>query len=107
MSKEDNILKIRGGTDTGDREDSKTYIKKVARAILTVINKYGDARLRTVGAPSVNNAVKAIIIAKNMASDRDDIDLIFTASFDVVDFDGHEKTAIMFTVFPDEYEEEE
>jgi len=103
---EDNILKIKGGGPSDDRDDARNYVKRVARAILTVIGKYGDARLRAVGAPSVNNAVKALIIAKNISSERDEVDLLFTASFDVVDFDGQEKTAIMFTVFPDEYEEE-
>jgi stage V sporulation protein SpoVS len=41
-----------------------------------------------------------------MAESRD-MELLCTAAFDVASFDGKEKTAIMFTVFPDEYEEEE
>tara|TARA_Y100000034_G_scaffold101365_1_gene125602 strand:+ start:5471 stop:5791 length:321 start_codon:yes stop_codon:yes gene_type:complete len=102
---ETNILKIRGGSSLDGREESKEYVKRVARAILTVINKHGEARLKAVGAPSVNNAVKSFIIAKNMASDRD-VELLCTASFDVANFGGQEKTAIMFTIFPDEYEEE-
>tara|TARA_Y100000310_G_C20097551_1_gene541187 strand:- start:135 stop:458 length:324 start_codon:yes stop_codon:yes gene_type:complete len=105
-TEETNILKIRGGgSSLESREESSGYVKKVARAILTVIGKHGDAKLKAVGAPSVNNAVKAFIIAKSMAESRD-MELLLTASFDVAHFDGKEKTAIMFTVFPDEYEEE-
>ncbi|MBC8306962.1 MAG: stage V sporulation protein S [Pelagibacterales bacterium] len=104
---ETNILKIRGGSSSDNREESKEYVKRVARAILAVISKHGEARLKAVGAPSVNNAVKSFIIARSMASDSDsDADLLCTASFDVANFGGQEKTAIMFTVFPDEYEEE-
>jgi len=107
MSKEEtNILKIRGGgSSSEDREEVARYIKRLARAILVVIEKHGDARLKAVGAPSVNNAVKAFIIARSMA-ESSDMELLCTAGFDVANFDGKEKTAIMFTVFPDEYEEE-
>jgi len=107
MSEEEtNILKIRGGSSSSeDREETKRYVKRLARAILVVMEKHGDARLKAVGAPSVNNAVKAFIIARSMAESRD-IELLCTAAFDVANFDGKEKTAIMFTIFPDEYEEE-
>ncbi len=108
MSEEEtNILKIRGGGGSPeDRDEIREYIKRLARAILTVIGKHGEARLKAVGAPSVNNAVKSFIIARSMAESRD-MELLCTAAFDVASFDGKEKTAIMFTVFPDEYEEEE
>jgi len=111
MSSEDteitNILKIRGDRNTSEnRDDQKKYVKKLARAILTVISKHGEARLKAVGAPSVNNAVKSFIIARSMAEPRG-LELLCTAEFGVADFGGQEKTAIIFTVFPDEYEEEE
>jgi stage V sporulation protein SpoVS len=111
MSSEDteitNILKIRGERNASeDKGESKLYVKKLARAILTVISKHGEARLKAVGAPSVNNAVKSFIIARSMAEPRG-MELLCSAEFDVADFGGQEKTAIMFTVFPDEYEEEE
>lgn len=103
----DNMLKIRGEQEGEGPSSNKAYIKKLASAILTVLDKYDDVRLKAVGASSVNNAVKAYIIAKNMSSRKNkskNIELVLTADFDVAKFDQSEKTAIMFTVFAEELE---
>jgi stage V sporulation protein SpoVS len=103
----DNLLKIRGEQDGEGAASNKAYVKKLASAILTVLDKFDDVRLKAVGASSVNNAVKSFIIAKNMSKRRNklkNIELVLTADFDVAKFDQSEKTAIMFTVFAEEVE---
>jgi stage V sporulation protein SpoVS len=100
----DNVLKIRGDKDFNNHnKEGKTYVKKLASAILTVLDKYDEVKLKAVGAPSVNNAVKAFIVAKNMMRDKT-CELVCTAEFDTAEFNGSQKTAIMFTVFVEEVE---
>lgn len=102
----DNVLKIRGDKEFQQNNASgKAYIRKLASAILTVLDKYNEVKLKAVGAPSVNNAVKAFIVARNMSKNKN-LDLVCTAAFDVADFDGGQKTAIMFTIFVDEVVDE-
>jgi stage V sporulation protein SpoVS len=98
----DNVLKIRGDKDFQQgNKDGKTYIRKLASAILTVLDKYDEVKLKAVGAPSVNNAVKAFIVAKSMMKDKK-YELVCTADFDTADFNGNQKTAIMFKIFAEE-----
>jgi stage V sporulation protein SpoVS len=101
-----NILKIRGDKEFhNDNKGGKAYIRKLASAILTVLDKYDEVKLKAVGAPSVNNAVKAFIVARNMLKNKD-IDLVCTAEFDVADFEGSQKTAVVITVFAEEISDE-
>lgn len=100
----DNVLKIRGDKEFHNKNnEGKAYVKKLASAILTVLDKYDEVKLKAVGAPSVNNAVKAFIVAKNMMRDKT-FELVCTAEFDTAEFNGSQKTAIMFTVFAEELE---
>lgn len=101
-----NVLKIRGDKEfQQDSKGGKTYIRKLASAILTVLDKYDEVKLKAVGAPSVNNAVKAFIVARNMMKNKD-LDLVCTAEFDVADFEGNQKTAVVITVFAEEISDE-
>lgn len=101
-----NILKIRGDKEFHkNNKEGKAYIRKLASAILTVLDKYDEVKLKAVGAPSVNNAVKAFIVARSMSKNKS-IDLVCTAAFDVADFDGGQKTAIVLTIFAEEIESE-
>ena len=91
-----NLLLIKG--NLGTKEDTKQYVKKVAQAMLVVIQKHGSAALRCVGAASVNNAVKAEIIASGEAKKKG-IDLAIVSSFQTVIFrDNDERTAIVLEV---------
>jgi stage V sporulation protein SpoVS len=78
--------------------ENKIYIKSLAHAIVTVVTRYGYASLKCVGASSVNNAVKAFTIASGNAKTRG-VNLVAECGFQNADFDGVEKTAIVFKVF--------
>ena len=94
-SEDPKLLLIKGNLT---KEKSKDYVKKVANAINKVISKHETAILRCVGAASVNNAVKATIIASGEAKKRGD-DLAIVPSFHNVNFDGvGEKTSIVLEV---------
>jgi stage V sporulation protein S len=49
--------------------------------------------LQAIGAGAVNQALKAIIVARSYL-EQDGIDLMFTANFTEVDVDGQERTAV-------------
>ena len=71
----------------------------VAGAIAGVVRENQRAEVQAIGAGAVNQAVKALAIARGYLS-RDEIDIIFTPFFTEVDIDGQERTAVRFTVEP-------
>ena len=97
------ILKIKGeGSFDAENDEErdrqrKDYIKRVSSAILTVIGKHGHAKLRTVGASSLSNAVKSSIVARGEGVKKG-LDLVAEMSFDSANFDGAIKTAIMLKI---------
>jgi stage V sporulation protein SpoVS len=93
------LLKVKGESAFIDDAARKNYVKSLASAINTVVTKHGSAKVKTVGASSLNNASKAIIIARGEAAKKG-IDLVIEPSFDSASFDGGEKTAIVFKVAP-------
>jgi len=84
----------------GDKGRDKDYVKKLANAILQVFYKHDIARLRCVGAASLNNAIKASIIAKGEAQKKGDL-LLIDPSFTTVMFGKEEKTGIVLEVILD------
>jgi stage V sporulation protein SpoVS len=82
----------------GKNGENKEYIKTLSHAIMTVLSKHGEVSLRSIGASSVNNAVKAITIALGEAKKRN-VDLVMTSGFQTAVFDDIQKTAIVFKVF--------
>jgi len=82
----------------GQKGLDKEYVKKLSNAIYQVYSKHGEARLRCVGAASINNALKAFIIAKGEAKKRDER-LVIDPSFTTVVFQGEEKTGILMKVY--------
>jgi hypothetical protein len=103
MSNADNVdvtlLKVKGEGSFTDDSARKDYVKSLASAIITVVNKHGHAKLKTVGASSLNNASKSIIIARGEAAKKG-LDLVIEPSFDSASFDGADKTAIVLKVGP-------
>lgn len=90
------LLLIKGNID--DREDCKKYIKRTANAIFQVVSKHEVAHLRCVGAASLNNAVKALIISIGDAKTKG-INLYCVPSFQTVSFGGSgEKTSVVLEV---------
>ena len=81
----------------GDKGKDKDYVKKLSNAILQVFYKHEAATLRCVGAASLNNAIKAFIIAKGEAQKKGD-SLVIEPSFTTVKFGDEEKTGIVMEV---------
>ncbi len=71
----------------------------VAGAIAGVMREHRFAEVQAIGAGAVNQAVKAMAIARGYL-DGDGIDIMCTPQFMEVDIDGQERTAVRFTVEP-------
>lgn len=71
----------------------------VAGAIAGVMRQFDHAEVQAIGAGAVNQAVKALAIARGYL-ERDDIDIICIPYFTEVDIEGAERTAVRFHVEP-------
>ncbi|MFW6129647.1 MAG: stage V sporulation protein S [Atribacterota bacterium] len=90
------FLAVKGHFD--EKEDAKRYIKQLAQAIFVVFQKHETAKLRCIGAASLNNAVKAVIIASGEAKKKG-FNLALVPSFTTVQFDNNEeRTALLCEV---------
>jgi stage V sporulation protein S len=78
---------------------AKSRSTAVAGAIAGVIREHHYAEVQAIGAGAVNQAVKALAIARGYLS-RDEIDIVFTPYFTEVNIDGQERTAVRFAVEP-------
>lgn len=78
---------------------SKTRPAALAGALTGVIRENGKAEMQAVGAGAVNQAVKAIAIARGYLAPSG-IDLVCIPAFVDVKIDDTEKTAIRFVVLP-------
>lgn len=78
---------------------AKSRSTSVAGAIAGVIRESGRAEVQAIGAGAVNQAIKAVAIARGYL-ELDGIDVICIPSFVEVDIDGQERTAIKLTVEP-------
>jgi stage V sporulation protein S len=88
--------------DEEDRPDiikvsAKSRSTAVAGAIAGVIREHRFAEVQAIGAGAVNQAVKAMAIARGYL-ERDELDIIFMPYFTEVDIDGQERTAVRFQV---------
>jgi stage V sporulation protein S len=83
------------------RVSSKSKPSTVAGAIAGVVRQNGVVEVQTVGAGALNQAVKAIAIARGFLVPSG-IDLICTPSFSDIEIDGAERTAIRLLVQPRE-----
>jgi len=94
-NKDESLLLVSGSK--GSKENDKDYVKKLSNAILQVFLKHSTAKLRCVGAASLNNAIKSFIIAAGEAKKNGD-NLLISPSFTTVNFQGEEKTGIVMEV---------
>jgi stage V sporulation protein S len=69
----------------------------VAGAIAGVIRGGTQADVQAIGAGAVNQAIKAIAIARGYLSE-DGIDIVCVPAFVEIDIDGQERTAVKFSV---------
>ena len=78
---------------------AKSRSTAVAGAIAAVMREHHYAEVQAIGAGAVNQAVKALAIARGYLT-GDEIDIVCTPFFTEVDIDGQERTAVRFTVEP-------
>lgn len=71
----------------------------VAGAIAGVMRDEKHAEIQAIGAGAVNQAIKAMVLAKNFL-EQDGIDVAFVPEFVNVEIDGKVRTAIKFVVDP-------
>ena len=84
-----NILKV--------SSDSRT--SAVAGAIAGVVREHHRAEVQAIGAGAVNQAVKAVAIARGYLQE-DGIDIVCLPEFTTVDISGKERTAIRLVIEP-------
>jgi stage V sporulation protein S len=77
----------------------KSNPNSVAGALAGVLRERGIAEIHAIGALAINQAIKAIAIARGFVAPTG-IDLICIPAFTDIDIDGEEKTAIKFIVQP-------
>ena len=70
-----------------------TDVKKLAGAIAVAVREKGSAELQAIGAAAVNQAVKAVIIARSFLI-ASGIDIVIIPSFQVTETEGRETTSI-------------
>ena len=70
----------------------------VAGAIAGVMREEGHAEMQAIGASAVNQAIKALAIARGYL-EQDGIDLVVSPSFNEVEIEGNERTAVRFAVY--------
>jgi stage V sporulation protein S len=71
----------------------------VAGAIAAVIREHRYAEVQAIGAGAVNQAVKALAIARGYLT-GDAIEIVCVPYFTEVDIEGQERTAVRFIVEP-------
>ena len=84
-----NVLKV----------SSKSNPNSVAGALAGVIRENGCAEIQAIGAGALNQAIKAIAVARGFVAPSG-IDLVCVPSFTDVNIDGEERTAIKLVVNP-------
>lgn len=78
---------------------TKSSPNSVAGALAGVLREKGSAEIQAVGAGALNQAVKAVAIARGFVAPSG-IDLICIPAFTEILIDGEERTAIKLIVQP-------
>jgi stage V sporulation protein S len=81
------------------RVSAKSSPNSVAGALAGVLRERGTAEMQAIGAGAINQAVKAIAIARGFVAPSG-MDLICVPAFTDIIIDGEERTAIRFIVEP-------
>ncbi len=76
---------------------SKSNPNSVAGALAGVLRESGQAEMQVIGAGALNQAIKAIAIARGFVAPSG-MDLICVPAFTDVVIDGEERTAIKLSV---------
>ena len=78
---------------------SKSSPNSIAGALAGVVRERGSAELQAVGAGAINQAVKAVAIARGFVAPAG-VDLICIPAFTDIQINGEEKTALKIIVQP-------
>lgn len=78
---------------------SESRTSAVAGAIAGIVREQNRADVQAIGAGAVNQAIKAVAIARGYLQE-DGLDVICIPEFTSVDIDGKERTAIRLVVEP-------
>jgi stage V sporulation protein S len=81
------------------RVSAKSNPNSIAGALAGVIRERGTAEMQAIGAGAINQAVKAIAIARGFVAPSG-IELICIPAFTDILIDGEERTAIKLIVEP-------
>jgi stage V sporulation protein S len=92
-------IRTTGGTMEILKVSARSNPNSVAGALAGVIREQGAAELQTVGAGALNQAVKAIAIARGFLAPTG-TDLSCVPSFADIEINGEERTAIRILVEP-------
>lgn len=76
---------------------SKSNPNKVAGAIANVFRQEGIVEIQTIGAGSLNQAIKAVAIARGFVAPSGK-NLVLIPAFSDITLDGKEKTAIKLII---------
>jgi len=91
-NQEDNVMEVL-------KVSAKSNPNSVAGALAGVIRERGGAEVQAIGAGAINQAVKAVAIARGFVAPSG-LDLVCIPAFVDVTIDGEERTAIKFIVQP-------
>ena len=78
---------------------SKSNPNSVAGALAGVLRERGNAEIQAIGAGALNQAIKAIAIARGFVAPSG-MDLVCVPAFTDIDIDGDKKTAIKLIIEP-------
>lgn len=78
---------------------AKSSPNSVAGAIAGLIKENGKAEMQAIGAGAINQAIKAVAIARGFVAPTG-VELVCSPAFTEVTIDNEEKTGIKFVVEP-------
>lgn len=78
---------------------AKSSPNAVAGALAGVLREKGNAEIQAIGAGALNQAIKAVAIARGFVAPSG-IDLICIPAFTDIEIDGEERTAMKLIVEP-------
>ena len=80
------------------RVSAQSRSTAVAGAIAGVMREQEHAEMQAIGASAVNQAIKAVAIARGYL-EQDGIDLVIAPTFTEVDIEGNERTAVLIAIY--------
>lgn len=81
------------------RVSARSQPNAVAGAIASVVRQHRNVEVQVVGAGALNQAVKAVAIARGFLASSD-VDLVMTPTFANVEIDGQDRTALRLRIEP-------